>query len=150
MPATIRRWRPRPSRVSVVAAPRPVGDVRFFAAARVVAGVDVDEIGSGRADVLLDASLCAPLPSATIVITAATPMIMPSIVRSVRSLWRLKPANREADAREQHALLVPERLDRIELRRLPRGIPAEEDADGRGDATDSTTAPGEIVVDHRR
>src|SRR5580765_766161 len=31
---------------------------------------------------------CAPVPSATIVMTAATPMIMPSIVSSVRSLLR--------------------------------------------------------------
>jgi hypothetical protein len=32
---------------------------------------------------------CAPLPSATIVMTAPTPMIMPSIVSMVRSLLRL-------------------------------------------------------------
>ncbi len=32
---------------------------------------------------------CAPVPSATIVITAATPMIMPSIVSAVRILFRL-------------------------------------------------------------
>ncbi len=32
--------------------------------------------------------VCAPLPSATIVITAATPMIMPSIVSAVRILLR--------------------------------------------------------------
>ena len=32
--------------------------------------------------------LCAPVPSATIVITAATPMIMPSIVSAVRILLR--------------------------------------------------------------
>ena len=31
---------------------------------------------------------CAPVPSATIVMTAATPMIMPSIVSAVRSLLR--------------------------------------------------------------
>src|SRR5262249_47678651 len=31
---------------------------------------------------------CAPLPSATIVMTAATPMIIPSIVRAVRILFR--------------------------------------------------------------
>src|SRR5437667_6358878 len=32
--------------------------------------------------------VCAPVPSATMVITAATPMIMPSIVRAVRILLR--------------------------------------------------------------
>ena len=32
--------------------------------------------------------LCAPLPSATIVMTAPTPMIMPSIVSIVRILFR--------------------------------------------------------------
>ncbi len=32
---------------------------------------------------------CAPVPSATIVMTAATPMIMPSIVSAVRILFRL-------------------------------------------------------------
>src|SRR3954466_5055362 len=32
---------------------------------------------------------CAPVPSATIVMTAATPMIMPSIVSAVRILLRL-------------------------------------------------------------
>ena len=32
---------------------------------------------------------CAPVPSATMVMTAATPMIMPSIVSAVRSLFRL-------------------------------------------------------------
>ena len=31
--------------------------------------------------------VCAPVPSATIVITAATPMIIPSIVNDVRSLF---------------------------------------------------------------
>jgi hypothetical protein len=31
---------------------------------------------------------CAPVPSATIVMTAPTPMIMPSIVSTVRSLLR--------------------------------------------------------------
>ena len=36
----------------------------------------------------------APLPSATIAITAATPMITPSIVRVVRS--RLRPSARAA------------------------------------------------------
>src|SRR6266481_6436239 len=30
---------------------------------------------------------CAPVPSATIVMTAATPMIMPSMVSAVRSLF---------------------------------------------------------------
>src|SRR5215510_9657001 len=34
--------------------------------------------------------VCAPVPSATIVMTAATPMIMPSIVRAVRILLRFK------------------------------------------------------------
>src|SRR5947208_2849085 len=33
-------------------------------------------------------ALCAPSPSATMVMTAPTPMIMPSIVRAVRSLLR--------------------------------------------------------------
>ena len=33
--------------------------------------------------------VCAPVPSATIVMTAATPMIMPSIVSAVRILLRL-------------------------------------------------------------
>src|SRR5919106_531387 len=32
--------------------------------------------------------VCAPVPSATIVMTAATPIIMPSIVRAVRILLR--------------------------------------------------------------
>src|SRR6516162_3565554 len=32
--------------------------------------------------------VCAPVPSATMVMTAATPMIMPSIVSAVRSLLR--------------------------------------------------------------
>jgi hypothetical protein len=31
---------------------------------------------------------CAPFPRATIVITTATPMIIPRIVRKVRSVWR--------------------------------------------------------------
>src|SRR5665213_3292520 len=34
--------------------------------------------------------VCAPVPRATIVITAATPMIMPSIVNAVRSVLRLR------------------------------------------------------------
>ena len=36
---------------------------------------------------------CAPVPSATIVITAATPMIMPSIVSAVRILLRASALN---------------------------------------------------------
>src|SRR6185295_14502985 len=37
----------------------------------------------------LSIELCAPVPSATIVITAATPMIIPSMVSAVRILLRL-------------------------------------------------------------
>src|SRR5262249_41950132 len=37
----------------------------------------------------LSIEVCAPVPSATIVITAATPMIIPSMVRAVRILFRL-------------------------------------------------------------
>jgi hypothetical protein len=33
--------------------------------------------------------VCAPVPSATMVMTAATPMIIPSIVSAVRILLRL-------------------------------------------------------------
>ena len=36
---------------------------------------------------------CAPVPSATIVITAETPMIMPSMVRAVRILLRASALN---------------------------------------------------------
>ena len=36
---------------------------------------------------------CAPVPSATIVITADTPMIMPSIVSAVRILLRASALN---------------------------------------------------------
>src|SRR2546429_350203 len=47
-------------------------------------------------------AFCAPLPSATIVITAPTPMMMPSIVRNERSLfariacsatWKISPSS---------------------------------------------------------
>ncbi len=37
--------------------------------------------------------VCAPVPSATIVITAATPMIMPSMVSAVRILLRPSALN---------------------------------------------------------
>src|SRR3954452_10881382 len=121
-----------------------------------------------------DTFCCAPLPSATIVSSAATPMTMPSIVSSVRSLLRRRPrtARRTLVASTSgpcdnpaplvlslskderagswfdelttsgsffaaggHAtLLAPEGFDRIQRRRLPGREPAEEDADGGGDA----------------
>ena len=66
---------------------QPGRHLEVVAAAHVVAGADVDRLVP--ADFTSSSTdACAPLPSATIVITAATPMIMPSIVRNVRSLCR--------------------------------------------------------------
>ena len=49
---------------------------------------------------------CAPVPSATIVITAATPMIMPSMVSAVRILLRLSALNAIAkNHQERHGVL---------------------------------------------
>ena len=57
------------------------------AARREVAGDDGDQVRAGRL-ICSSIVLCAPLPSATIVMTAPTPMIMPSIVSMVRILLR--------------------------------------------------------------
>jgi hypothetical protein len=47
--------------------------------------------------------LCAPAPSATIVMTALTPMIMPSIVKAVRILFRAKSFERDSkDHQNRH------------------------------------------------
>src|SRR5882757_11182364 len=64
------------------------------------------------------------------VITAATPIVMPSVVSAVRSLWR--PRARSAMRSVCGiiaASLVAQRLDRIEARGLARRVVAEEDAD---------------------
>ena len=48
-------------------------------------------------------AFCAPLPSATIVITAPTPMMMPSIVSTDRSLLARMRLERDRDRlAEQH------------------------------------------------
>src|SRR5687767_15751970 len=82
---------------------------------------------------------CAPLPSATIVITAATPMIMPSIVRQVRSLLTRSAlrAIRKLSSRIMKVLVrsfESQRLDRIEASGLPRRIEPEEHAQRGCDA----------------
>src|SRR5262245_31926809 len=65
--------------------------------------------------------VCAPLPSATIVMTAPTPMIMPSMVSTVRRLLRLSALsairsviNRDIRVLLHHAADV---LDRFLVRR---------------------------------
>src|SRR6266571_4619106 len=63
----------------------------------VVAGPDDDEVHSRRADLLIDAA-CAPLPTATIVSTVATPIVMPTIVSAVCS--RLRPSASNATERQ--------------------------------------------------
>src|SRR6266849_4494414 len=66
-------------------------------------------------------ALCAPLPSATIVMTAPTPMMMPSIVRNDRSLlariacsatWKISPSSMLGPGRRS---LGPRRRRRLLL-----------------------------------
>src|SRR5688572_24113259 len=85
----------------------------------------------------------APDPSATMAITAATPITTPSIVRTVRkafrlsartAIWALTRRNRSIVLGLGVLLFVAQRLDRIELRGLSCRIPAEEHTDGGGHA----------------
>src|SRR5262249_21362568 len=68
--------------------------------------------------------VCAPVPSATIVMTAATPMIMPSIVSAVRILFRFS------------AFTATRRIIRNDIRLLYDATSA-----GCGSAASSSSAP---------
>ncbi len=67
-----------------------------------------DQLGARRTDLRLDRG-AAPVPSATMVSTAATPMMMPSMVSRVRNPLRLSEQNRQPDIdrhqREHESLL---------------------------------------------
>ena len=72
------------------------------------------------------------------------PMITPSTVRKARSLRFADGVQRQSDARAiqltQPHLFVPQRFDRIELRRPLRRIDAEEQSDERRKPTPINTA----------
>jgi len=65
---------------------------------------------------------CAPVPSATIVITAETPMIMPSMVSAVRSLLRPRALNaiRTIMKTDMTAPTKPQRREAPRALRAPR------------------------------
>ena len=88
------RRRPRASASSRAEA---AGDVHALAAAREVAGADLDDVGAGGLAATSRPSARAPLPSATMAITAATPMTTPSMVSAVRR--RLRPSACAGDLR---------------------------------------------------
>ena len=69
-----------------------------------------------------------PLPSATMAMTAATPMMIPSMVRGPAAVSRAR--ERQAMRRSMPSLLMAQRLYRIQPRRFQRGIEAEEYPDG--------------------
>ena len=152
-------------------------DLRFFAAARVVAGVDMNQVGAGRADVLLHALLRA-VAERHHRHHRRDADDHPEHGQDGAQLVAIEAPDGEADAGEQHryssvpreALVGADprsapadasgysdaysyRSDWIGSR--PRGllrrIPTEEDADRRRDADRrARTADGEIVVDQRR
>ena len=92
----------------------------------------------------------APFPSATIVITAATPMIIPSIVRIVRSA--LRPRARMARRTLVRSIRYSYRRDWIGSRRAAcrAGYQPKKMPTAAATLTDTTTAPGEMVVDQCR
>src|SRR6058998_3682146 len=68
-----------------------------------------------RAAIRACTAFCAPVPSATIVMTAPTPMMMPSIVRNDRSLlariacsatWKISPRSMLGPGRRGLRLLL--------------------------------------------
>ena len=78
---------------------------------------------------------CAPVPSATMVITAATPMIMPSMVSAVRSL--LRPSAFSAIRKIIKTDMVTPRLPTVDRRPPPPVYPT---AASSGSAASSSSA----------
>src|SRR5579863_383993 len=95
-------------------------------------------------------------PTARIAMTAATPMMMPSIVSSERV--RLFHTTSSPSTKNSRILFMPEALDRLELAGAHRGIRAEKEPDGQrrserehddGHPIDAGGDAGELHVQHR-
>src|ERR1700748_3748246 len=89
-----------------------------------------------------------PWISDTTVTTAITPMMMPSVVRKLRSLCAriAYSAERAASAKAYMALLVAQRVDGIERGGLGGGGDAEDDAHAHGETHGKGHGPeGHIV-----
>ena len=107
----------------------------LFPASREVAGLHVNEIGAGGSDIRLDALLRAVAERHHRHDGADADDHPEHREHGAQGIAAKRPGGKAKAGEEQrHGLLVPQRLDRIELRGLACGIPAEEDANERRDA----------------